>query len=386
MSSHEVKHNSCDNCHKLYEPCSGGARNEKAGDNGYASGKSYCCECLEKLQLAVCAGCFGVLDKGKVDEHGFCARCYWRRFDAVKHVEAVLDMDALKDEAEKKYRNHRLKMFRPIASNLELVQNKFQLKEGYLSSNVSGVYIELRSYGPSPIIRIGYGSEELETNCYYTWMDNKYTTYEHWEDALACFLNVAARYMERKPDPTKGRCKPEEQDGKLPKEAQVEAAEKETKIEDRKYEALEKELEQARQEAIKNLERWQRERDEFSMYKRRVEREQVQMAQDVKMEFINKYLIIADDLERALKACPQEGEGEAWAQGIELIYRKVQKILEIEKVVRIPAEGEFDPTIHEAISSEDSQDHKSGEIIEVIRQGYKIGERIIRPAQVRVAR
>jgi molecular chaperone GrpE len=172
-------------------------------------------------------------------------------------------------------------------------------------------------------------------------------------------------------------------DGKSPEEVQ------EPQIEDRKeeYEQLEKELEQSRQQATQNLEGWQRERAEFSNYKRRIEREQAQIAQNITGEVIKKYLIIVDDLERALKARPQEGEGAAWAQGIELIFRKVQNILEAEGVARIPAEGElFNPTIHEAISNEDSEDHESGEIIEVVQQGYKIGDRIIRPALVRVAR
>jgi molecular chaperone GrpE len=153
------------------------------------------------------------------------------------------------------------------------------------------------------------------------------------------------------------------------------------------YQQLEKDLEQTRQQATQNLEGWQRERAEFSNYKRRIEREQAQMAQNITAEVIRKYLVIIDDLERALKARPKEGEGAAWAQGIELIYRKLQNVLEAEGVIRIPAETEmFNPNIHEAISHEESPDHESGDIIEVVQQGYKIGERIIRPALVRVAR
>jgi molecular chaperone GrpE len=164
-------------------------------------------------------------------------------------------------------------------------------------------------------------------------------------------------------------------------EEQTSAASKE------EYQQLEKELEQSRQQATQNLEGWQRERAEFSNYKRRIEREQAQMAQNITAEVIRKYLVILDDLERALKARPTEGEGAAWAQGIELIYRKLVNILEAEGVLRIQAETEmFNPNIHEAISHEESPDHESGDIIEVVQQGYRIGERIIRPALVRVAR
>jgi molecular chaperone GrpE len=151
------------------------------------------------------------------------------------------------------------------------------------------------------------------------------------------------------------------------------------------YEQLTKELEQTRKQATQNLEGWQRERAEFSNYKRRIEREQAQAGQNITAEVIRKYLVILDDLERALKARPTEGEGAAWAQGIELIYRKLQNIIEAEGITRLEAEM-FDPNIHEAISNEESPDHESGDIIEVVQQGYRIGDRIIRPALVRVAR
>jgi molecular chaperone GrpE len=168
-------------------------------------------------------------------------------------------------------------------------------------------------------------------------------------------------------------------------EAAVEEAQQ-AEVMDEEYQQLEKELEQSRQQATQNLEGWQRERAEFSNYKRRIEREQGQMSQNITAEVIRKYLVILDDLERALKARPTEGEGAAWAQGVELIYRKLQNVLESEGVLRIQAENEmFNPNIHEAISHEESPDHESGEIIEVVQQGYKIGERIIRPALVRVA-
>jgi molecular chaperone GrpE len=102
---------------------------------------------------------------------------------------------------------------------------------------------------------------------------------------------------------------------------------------------------------------------------------------------IRRYLDILDDLDRALKNRPQEGEGAAWAQGIELIYRKFQNLLEAEGVVAMDSEAQmFDPNFHEAISSEDSPDHESGQIIEVLKQGYLIGDRVLRPALVRVAR
>lgn len=151
-------------------------------------------------------------------------------------------------------------------------------------------------------------------------------------------------------------------------------------------EALQKELEQSRQQAQEYFDGWQRERADFSNYKRRVEREQSQQVQTITGQVIRKYLVVLDDLERALKVRPSQGEGASWSEGVELIYRKLQTILENEGVKRIPADNQFfDPHFHEAISHEDCTGYQSGQIIEVLQQGYAIGERVLRPALVRVA-
>jgi len=95
-------------------------------------------------------------------------------------------------------------------------------------------------------------------------------------------------------------------------------------------------------------------------------------------------LPVLDDLERALAACPADL---AWVDGIELICRKLQGILEAEGLNRIETEGQiFDPHFHEAISQEPSEDHASGQIIAVVQNGYMLGDRVIRPALVRVAK
>ena len=153
------------------------------------------------------------------------------------------------------------------------------------------------------------------------------------------------------------------------------------------YDALQQELENTRSKGNEYFEGWQRERADFSNYKKRVERDYANMGQALTGELIKKYLVVLDDLERALKTRPVNGEGADWAEGIELIYRKLQNIIESEGVVRIQAENQlFDPSQHEAISHEDDPDHESGEIIEVVQQGYRLGDRVLRPALVRVAR
>jgi molecular chaperone GrpE len=153
------------------------------------------------------------------------------------------------------------------------------------------------------------------------------------------------------------------------------------------YTTMQSEKEKYQQDSKDYLDGWQRERAEFQNFRRRIERDQAQAKLDLTGQVIKKYLVILDDIERAMKNRPSEGEGAAWAAGIELIYRKLQNILENEGVERIPAEIQFfDPTIHEALMQEDSPNHESGQIIEVVQQGYKIGDRVLRPALVRVAK
>jgi molecular chaperone GrpE len=151
--------------------------------------------------------------------------------------------------------------------------------------------------------------------------------------------------------------------------------------------AIENELAEARSKSEEYLEGWQRARAEFANYKKRVERDQELVQKNAAGNAIRRFLDIVDDLDRALKNRPKEGEGADWAGGVELIYRKLLAILEAEGVQPIPVEGQmFDPNLHEAISQEESLEHASGEIIGVVQNGYTLGERVLRPARVRVAR
>jgi molecular chaperone GrpE len=149
------------------------------------------------------------------------------------------------------------------------------------------------------------------------------------------------------------------------------------------------ELDKALARANEYLIGWQRERAEFINYKKRMEREQSQGGQNAFGNAIRRYLDIADDLARALKDKnrPTEGNGAIWAEGIDLIHRKMIAAFEADGVQIIETDGKFfDPNMHEAISHEDSPEHESGQIIDVIQPGYMLGERVIRPARVRVAR
>ncbi len=151
--------------------------------------------------------------------------------------------------------------------------------------------------------------------------------------------------------------------------------------------SLKAELENTRAQMQEYLDGWQRERAAFANYRRRVEEQQEQARRDLVASIAKRYLEVLDDLELALKNKPTEGEGAAWAEGIELIYRKMLAVLEAEGVKPMDTRPgmPFDPRFHEAITHEPHDEHGSEEIIEVVRRGYMIGDQVLRPALVRVA-
>jgi molecular chaperone GrpE len=153
------------------------------------------------------------------------------------------------------------------------------------------------------------------------------------------------------------------------------------------YDALLQELEEWKVKSEEYLDGWQRARAEFANYKKRVERDQAQAYQMAAANIYKDFLDVLDDLERALKDRPEGDEVAVWASGIQLIYRKLLSLLEADGVTVMEAENQFfDPNIHEAISSEDNDDYESGQIIEVLKQGYFVGDKVLRPALVRVAK
>jgi molecular chaperone GrpE len=193
------------------------------------------------------------------------------------------------------------------------------------------------------------------------------------------------------PDPTQAQAEPVTADGSVsPKPQHKKSDRKSAKILEQKSAEiveLEKNLTDWQNKAAEYLDGWQRARAEFANYKKRVEREQSQAYQSAAGSILKHHLEVLDDLDRALKSRPKDGDGAAWAGGIELVYRKLITLLESEGVKVMQADGQmFDPNLHEAISSEESACHKSGQIIEVLQKGYFLGDRVLRPALVRVAR
>jgi molecular chaperone GrpE len=147
--------------------------------------------------------------------------------------------------------------------------------------------------------------------------------------------------------------------------------------------ALKKRLEESESKTSEYKDSWLRSQAEFQNYRKRIDRDNEMMYASMKGDIVKKVLPVLDDLERALQ---NRSEDDPWANGIDLVVRKFQNILENEGVTRIEALGtEFNPNFHEAISHEPADGAQSGHVIGVVQNGYMIGERVIRPALVRVA-
>jgi molecular chaperone GrpE len=139
-------------------------------------------------------------------------------------------------------------------------------------------------------------------------------------------------------------------------------------------------------QAAEYLAGWQRERAEYANYRKRVDRERSQWQDVIRSDFVLNLLPVIDDLERAVENLPEEGPVRDWANGILLIQRKLKQQMEDLGLEEIDAVGqEFDPAMHEAVTHEPSDEHDSGKVIGVLRRGYRLGDKIVRPALVRVA-
>jgi molecular chaperone GrpE len=149
---------------------------------------------------------------------------------------------------------------------------------------------------------------------------------------------------------------------------------------------LEEQLEKAQAEAAEYLDGWQRARAELANYRKRTERERAQWRSVIRGEVIIELLDILDDFDRAMENLPGDTADHDWVSGVALIYRKLKSKLDELGVAEIEAEGEtFDPELHEAVMQLDDPDHEAGQVIEVLRKGYRLDDRVLRPSMVVVA-
>jgi len=152
-------------------------------------------------------------------------------------------------------------------------------------------------------------------------------------------------------------------------------------------EAITAERDEARGTADEYLAALQRERAEFQNFKRRTSEERMRDLGLAGEDLIRKVLTLADDFDRAIDARPASIAEDPWFEGIAAIDRKLRLLLESEGVTAIDAAPgrPFDPREHEAIANVPGTDRLDGEIVEEIRRGYRLRDRVIRPALVAVA-
>ena len=126
---------------------------------------------------------------------------------------------------------------------------------------------------------------------------------------------------------------------------------------------------------------------EFDNYRKRVERDRQMLTDAAAANMIEELLPLMDDLERALKAEAGTDSGDAYRRGVELIHQQLGEILRRRGVRAIESVGaDFDPHYHQAVSHEPAEGRREGEIVEEFRRGYMLGDRLLRPSMVKVAK
>ena len=146
---------------------------------------------------------------------------------------------------------------------------------------------------------------------------------------------------------------------------------------------LEERLAEVEKERDEHLDDLKRVAAEFENYRKRVARDHASLAARAHERLVKELLPVLDDLERALEAASEHQEGKV-EEGVRLVQRELQEALGKEGLVEIETNGNFDPHVHEALLSQPS-DRDDGAILEVLQKGYRLGDRVLRPARVVVS-
>jgi molecular chaperone GrpE len=192
--------------------------------------------------------------------------------------------------------------------------------------------------------------------------------------------------MPRAKEPAQSRASVEPQEAA----EQAQSAEKatsETTQEGADVAALRQELAEAMKQSRYHLDQWKRSAASLDNYRKHVEKERADLVKSAKANVIAQLLPVLDDFERAFMTIPFELGSFTWTEGLALVDRKLQLILEQQGLEEIKALGEpFDPTRHQALLQEDTEQYPDGHVMAILQRGYKLGDRILRPALVKVAR
>ena len=143
------------------------------------------------------------------------------------------------------------------------------------------------------------------------------------------------------------------------------------------------ELTAVTQERDDYLDRLQRLKAEFDNYRKRAARDQESIVERATERLVKELLPVVDDLERALEAAEEHEEAKL-EEGVRLVHRQLASALEREGLAEIETNGKFDPHVHESLLSQPSE-AEEGSVIEVVQKGYRLGDRVLRPARVVIA-
>ena len=123
---------------------------------------------------------------------------------------------------------------------------------------------------------------------------------------------------------------------------------------------------------------------DFDNYKKRALRERHEYVAFANERLVKELLPILDDLDRALQAASEHEEAQL-EEGVRLVHRSLEQLLQREGVKEIDTSGRFDPHVHEALLAQPVEDVESGDVVDVVQKGYTLGDRVVRPARVIVA-
>jgi len=132
------------------------------------------------------------------------------------------------------------------------------------------------------------------------------------------------------------------------------------------------------------FDRLQRLAAEFDNFRKRNAREQAAFAERANERLVKELIPVLDDLGRALEAASEHEEGKV-EDGVRLVHRALADLLAKQGLTEIETEGKFDPHVHEALLSQPSEAEEEGSVIEVVQKGYKLGDKVLRPARVVIA-
>ncbi len=151
--------------------------------------------------------------------------------------------------------------------------------------------------------------------------------------------------------------------------------------------SLDEQLDEERKKTAECMDNWKRTAAEFANYRRRVDRDRAEYTQFANSVLLGKLLDVMDGFDAAFRAIPEKFRDEPWVEGIRLVEQKLARVLESEGVKPIEARGQdFDPNFHEAMFYEPTPGEPEGRVTGEFQRGYMLGDRVLRPSRVKVAK